>query len=594
MSEKDDILKVVEWSILQAKKIIPYSAYYPHETENHHQELVLNLVRYQPINIFDEWFYEEIASWHLDISSQAKHPLADSEYYIPYLNQYLSVEEIQEKITGMQPTHSFYTGFRRYEVVAQKALRFGIGNRLEASIYAFLLLLEYPCENPPVGLPKLNKNIRIEFAGFTRNTDCLFFIVNRTKGEIYNPLSWNDDAIIADPLMLECFTKDVLVTQPSEKRWNIYKIFHEGIQKDRTFPEGEDVFVGINHDLKLYSPDWFKKPFLNPLKYWQPQRLMDIKDREAFTFKEDLPRTRPSFIKYILALKELNEEQICELKNFFSICKMQKIEGDTPIIFFAKKERWDIISIFADEPMHEQEKAQYQELLLLALRANQRNLAIRLVKANVKIHFCSNGYDGFHNPLHHAVHTNDGELLTELLKSHPLQSCMQKNNLGETPIAMAARFEKWELVKLFLAHYFVKNEQYDEEYDNVLLCAMHVYQRDIALMLLPSRTKINYYENETQNNLLHYAVHHRDTELLILLLQKDKSLAYRRNKNNETPIELAKRIFQEVLPVFECAENELKKNTNATSTLQKIGSPIFSAGEDLQKTKESEGIPYNP
>ena len=106
-----------------------------------------------------------------------------------------------------------------------------------------------------------------------------------------------------------------------------------------------------------------------------------------------------------------------------------------------------------------------------------------------------------------------------------------------TPIRYAAYKKKWRIVEQ-IAKAYETDEQDTALYCSALLRDLRDNQGKLAELLIQKGAKVNWYDLKTVNRSLHYACMNDQTDIALLILEKDPTLLNVKNKDGKTPFEL--------------------------------------------------------
>lgn len=137
--------------------------------------------------------------------------------------------------------------------------------------------------------------------------------------------------------------------------------------------------------------------------------------------------------------------------------------------------------------------------------------------------------------LHYAILYHDTEMLKALLEANANLS--QTNRKNQTPIDLALELRHWDMIDL-IAKNRTATAGDPEHFGKAFIIAVQYNHHKTAMALLNSRASTGWYDCETGNYAIHYAIKHHDVELLDALLKTKVDLTLS-NKNNQTPMDLA-------------------------------------------------------
>ncbi|MBA3661170.1 MAG: ankyrin repeat domain-containing protein [Gammaproteobacteria bacterium] len=296
MNSVEDILKIANWAVTQTRTIIPYCGNLPDRfNQLKHRKLWVSLERREPQNAKEKQFLKEMLNWRLDLSSDVnREDLEKVDYYIETYQDFYSLNDLSKEAQRM--THRSKsakskgrTSLESLEKTAKQALKWEVGNCGETSAFAQLLLMEYPAEGLP-GLPALQNSVSIERINL-KAEDHVFLILNRDpKSDLSNPESWKPDTIICDPWEKKVRTIAMILAELTTP--NDLLAFKNRFLSAKNCSPDNLFSIGEVYNRPCHSNHWQNK--VNSQKYWCPQKLLEVKNRN--NFPENLPiKTRDPF-----------------------------------------------------------------------------------------------------------------------------------------------------------------------------------------------------------------------------------------------------------------------------------------------------------
>jgi ankyrin repeat protein len=202
------------------------------------------------------------------------------------------------------------------------------------------------------------------------------------------------------------------------------------------------------------------------------------------------------------------------------------------------------------EPDDKERVKSYSKVLYLNTEKNQSKAALVLLSKITSTKWAKNDWkstETHYYPLHWAVFYADIQLIEALIRAD-YKRLSQENKWGDTPIQIAARLEKWDIVQKIIAiQNSISNSNIQgAHYGGALVEAVKLNKKNIVKLLLKAGAEKNFYIDDTNGwYSLHWAVSNNNIELISLLLQAGHDPLQKSEKTKETPFELATRLGYE-------------------------------------------------
>ncbi|WP_131793635.1 ankyrin repeat domain-containing protein [Legionella brunensis] len=200
--------------------------------------------------------------------------------------------------------------------------------------------------------------------------------------------------------------------------------------------------------------------------------------------KQDVVQQLES-LKSEYSWETITVEQLRTLLQSMPAIREEKMsDGKNPIEKLAEEKRWDLVAVFAEFPVNSSQEAQarYGSALLDAVIADKFELAGELLKAGAATHYyiLRTG-----NNLLHFLLMKEGqeELLTKVIDVASLATLKLKNKAGETPILLAAKSGRWDVVQRLAAKLGKTNINDSLQYQEVIKLAEKAGKKDVVQQL---------------------------------------------------------------------------------------------------------------
>ncbi|MCX7115044.1 MAG: hypothetical protein NTW08_03950 [Gammaproteobacteria bacterium] len=259
----------------------------------------------------------------------------------------------------------------------------------------------------------------------------------------------------------------------------------------------------------------------------------------------------------------------------------QGSEGETALEMAAKNGNWTLVEKISRLcSTDEEDKKHYMSVLFYAMRDKQPLIVKALLRAGVmEAKPRKPKKEG--NICHLAVSQDDRAMLTAIL-AHPDRSAFleMENAEGLTPIYLAIKEKKWEVVKLLLGTKEEKKRLAGRVLSN-LACshrteAFSQFIQEVGLIKDMSFSS----DSTTHNTLFHYIVQHNDIIMLQSMLNGLKTAFYttghaalmQKNKDGLTPFDLA--VKQGKWELVACLVKVDKDSVSAKQLQDALGSAL--------------------
>lgn len=231
------------------------------------------------------------------------------------------------------------------------------------------------------------------------------------------------------------------------------------------------------------------------------------------------------------------------------------------------------------EPDDKERVKSYSKVLYLNTEKNQSKAALVLLSKITSTKWAKNDWkstETHYYPLHWAVFYADIQLIEALIRAD-YKRLSQKNKWGDTPIQIAARLEKWDIVQKIIAiQNSIPNANIQgAHYGGALVEAVKLNKKNIVKLLLKAGAEKNFYIDDNNGWYpLHWAVSNNNIELISLLLQAGHDPLQKSEKTKETSFELATRLGY---------ENCVIALTQVTKSNKAVNASIYLDVDNLQK-----------
>ena len=217
----------------------------------------------------------------------------------------------------------------------------------------------------------------------------------------------------------------------------------------------------------------------------------------------------------------------------------------TPIHLAAYEKKWDCVLKFTQYKAEERNNViGYAAALGFAVSNKKVGVVEALLKAGAppSLLYYTGGKDSY---LHEAVWVNSPEILDLLLAYGADYSSQEKNSDGKSPAKLAGWFKlkggpRFDCFPIFAKY---PAEKDPDGYALLLLRAVTAKKYQVAFDLLSAGAAPTYaYEGDTKDTVLHEAVHNNNPHLVSLLVHHYQADTTIRNKDGQTPLDLARDI----------------------------------------------------
>lgn len=138
-----------------------------------------------------------------------------------------------------------------------------------------------------------------------------------------------------------------------------------------------------------------------------------------------------------------------------------------------------------------------------------------------------------------AIRNRDIAMINLILTQHPEDS--KKIQADKTPIQLAVELGYWDCVTAIAT--VVKTDANDSaRYGHALFTAAFSNKTDVVITLINANASTGWSHTETGNCAVHYAVQHKNVAMCNAILDKNFGDLERKNKANQTPMQLAERL----------------------------------------------------
>lgn len=163
-------------------------------------------------------------------------------------------------------------------------------------------------------------------------------------------------------------------------------------------------------------------------------------------------------------------------------CLAMKVNGDTPIVFAAKKGYWGAVRIIASHPTNANDEYGYSDALLFAAEAKQTDVVVDLLIAGAnqgKVVAASVPSISRYGAIHFAAALGDVASVKALCQNNSDCSLFRTGD-NKTPMALAVRENEWDVIET-LVMYGVNDD--DDLGPALLLAAANNKTKVVARLL---------------------------------------------------------------------------------------------------------------